>query len=227
MRWGFFVMRQVERANSLVVCVVEQNALAAEFLLNLLRKDPSIRALLLEEFCNGVSKADCPLFLVDNSGLSLPLTELLQRLTVRYSGAKFLVLDRQGSRDDIVRMLFLGVHGFLEHRSVSESLQQAIHTVSEGQLWFSPEVLQLYVQFTTRANRRGTPGPEIITPREHQIVELVKRRLSNQEIACILRVKECTVKFHLSNIYSKFQVGGRRDLLDQNVTVAGWTGLLA
>jgi DNA-binding NarL/FixJ family response regulator len=220
-------MRRVERGNSLLVCVIEQNALAAEFLLNLLHKDPSIHALLLEEYCNGVWKAYCPLFLVDNCGLSLPLTELLQRLTARHSGARFLVLDRQCSKDDIVRMLFLGVHGFLEHRSVGERLQQAVHTVSEGQLWFSPEVLQLYVQFTARANRRGTAGPESITPREYQIIELVKRRLSNQEIASLLRIKECTVKFHLSNIFSKFQVGSRRKLLDQNVTVVGWTRLLA
>jgi DNA-binding NarL/FixJ family response regulator len=220
-------MRRAESANSLIVCIVEQNALAAEFLLSLLRKDATIRALLLEELCNGVCKAQRPLFLVDNSGLLPPLTELLQRLTARYSGARFLVLDRQGSRDDIVRMLFLGVHGFLEHRAVGESLNQAVRTVFEGGLWFSPEVLHFYVQITARAKRRGAAGPELITPREHQIVELVKRRLSNQEIASMLGVKECTVKFHLSNIFAKFQVSSRRDLLDQNVTAVDWTRLLA
>ncbi len=220
-------MRQVERRNSLLVCVVEQNALAAEFLLNLLRKDQSICALLLEDFCNGVSKAHCPLFLLDNCGLSLPLTEFLRRLTARYSDARYLVLDRLGSRDDIVRLLCLGVHGFLEHGLVGERLQQAVHAVSEGRLWVSPEVLQLYVQFTARANRRGTAGPETITPREQQIIELVRRRLSNREIASILLVKESTVKFHLSNIFAKFQVGSRRDLLDQNATVFGWSRMLA
>lgn len=220
-------MRRAESAKSLVVCIVEQNALAAEFLLGLLRKDARIRALPLEEFCNGVCKGQSPLFLMDNFGLSPPLTEWLQRLAARYSSARFLVLDRRGSRDDVVRMLLLGVHGFLEHRTVGESLCRAVSTVFEGGLWFAPEVLHFYVQITARTKLRGSAGPESITPREHQIVELVKRRLSNQEIASILGVKEGTVKFHLSNIFAKFQVGSRRDLLDQNVTAVDWTRLLA
>ena len=220
-------MRRAKSANPLIVCIVEQNALAAEFLLGLLRKDARIRAFLPEEFCNGVCKAQSPLFLVDNSGLAPPLTELLQRLTARYSDARFLVLDRQGSRDDIVRILLLGVHGFLEHRAVGASLCQAVRTVFEGGLWFSPEVLHFYVQITAHAKRKGGAGPESITRREQQIVELVKRRFSNQEIASMLGVKEGTVKFHLSNIFAKFQVGSRRDLLDQNVTAVDWTRLLA
>ena len=220
-------MRRVESANSLIVCIVEQNALAAEFLLGLFRKDARIRALPLEEFCNGVFKGQSPLFLVDSFGLSPPLTEWLQRLTARYSSARFLVLDRRGSREDVVRMLLLGVHGFLEHRAVGESLCRAVSTVFEGGLWFSPEVLHFYVQITARTKLRGGAGPESITPREHQIVELVKRRLSNQEIASILGVKEGTVKFHLSNIFAKLQVGSRRDLLDQHVTAVDWTRLLA
>lgn len=220
-------MRRAERANSLLVCVIEQNALAAEFLLGLLRKDAGLRALLLEKFCSSVYKPECLLFLVDNFGLSPPLTELLPRLAARYPSARFLVLDRQASRDAVVRMLSLGVHGFLEHRAVGESLNQAVRTVAEGQLWFSPEVLHSYVQFTARAKRKAAAGPELITPREHQVVELVKRRLSNQEIASLLGVKEGTVKFHLSNIFSKFQVDRRRELLDQNVNDVDWTRLLA
>jgi len=220
-------MRRAESANSLIVCIVEQNALAAEFLLGLFRKDARIRALPLEEFCNGVFKGQSPLFLVDSFGLSPPLTEWLQRLTARYSSARFLVLDRRGSREDVVRMLLLGEHCFLEHRAVGESLCRAVSTVFEGGLWFSPEVLHFYVQITARTKLRGGAGPESITPREHQIVELVKRRLSNQEIASILGVKEGTVKFHLSNIFAKLQVGSRRDLLDPHVTAVDWTRLLA
>jgi len=219
-------MRQAERANPRLVCVIEQNALAAEFLLGLLRRDASIRAVLPEDFWGDGNKAKCPLFLVDNLGLSPPLTELLPRLTARYSDARFLVLDRQVPRDDVVRLLSLGVHGFLEHRTVGESLSKAVRALSEGQLWFSPEVLHFYVQATARAKRRRAAGPESITSREHQIVELVKRRLSNQEIASILGIKEGTVKFHLSNIYSKFQVRSRRDLLERDVPAIDCARLL-
>jgi DNA-binding CsgD family transcriptional regulator len=44
------------------------------------------------------------------------------------------------------------------------------------------------------------------------VLELVRQRLSNKEIARILDVRESTVKYHLSNILAKFRVGNRRAL---------------
>jgi ATP/maltotriose-dependent transcriptional regulator MalT len=52
-----------------------------------------------------------------------------------------------------------------------------------------------------------------MTKRETEIVELIRHRLSNKEIANILNVAEVTVKFHVSNIFSKASVDRRRDLL--------------
>ncbi len=65
----------------------------------------------------------------------------------------------------------------------------------------------------------------MLTPRESQILELVKRRLSNKEIAGIRRVQESTVKFHLSNIFSKLRVPNRQALIDTDGTRLGWPGL--
>jgi DNA-binding CsgD family transcriptional regulator len=52
-----------------------------------------------------------------------------------------------------------------------------------------------------------------MTKRETEVLELIRHRLSNKEIASILNVAEVTVKFHASNIFAKVKVARRRDLL--------------
>ena len=51
-----------------------------------------------------------------------------------------------------------------------------------------------------------------LTARETQILQLVIRRLSNQEIADALGIKERTVRFHVFNIFNKLRVQNRGDL---------------
>lgn len=219
-------MRQVHQRRTLVVCVIEQNRLAAEYLLQLLTKDPAVQPLLLEDFPGRAVRPVEPIFLLDNCALPLPVTECLRRLQPRYPMAKYLVLDKEQSLEETVRMLWSGVHGFLEHREVAQGLLEAVRTVSKGQVWASPEVLQVYVRFTAAANRRRSPNPETMTLRETQIIELVKRRLSNREVAATLRIQESTVKFHLSNIFAKLRLTNRHELVRKDEARGGWAEIL-
>lgn len=57
-----------------------------------------------------------------------------------------------------------------------------------------------------------TPNTEL-TPREQEVIELVLTGKSNKEIASALFISERTVEFHLQNIYTKFQVKSRIELV--------------
>ena len=52
----------------------------------------------------------------------------------------------------------------------------------------------------------------VLTKRERQIAELIKRGLTNREIGEELFISETTVKKHVSNIFEKLDIGSRRDL---------------
>ena len=60
--------------------------------------------------------------------------------------------------------------------------------------------------------RKDARDRQTTTARENEILELVRVRLSNKEIAELLQIRVSTVKFHLSNILSKMQAKSRRDL---------------
>jgi DNA-binding NarL/FixJ family response regulator len=154
------------------------------------------------------------IFIIDQCGLEMPLYECFRELEARCSNAKFLLLDHKKTKDEIVRLLILGVHGFVLHADVSRTLVRAIFAVAANQLWVPHEAFREFLREAASSLRKGDYARETATPREAQILELVRRRLSNREIAERLQIRVSTVKFHLSNILSKMHVNNRRQLTE-------------
>ncbi len=55
----------------------------------------------------------------------------------------------------------------------------------------------------------GNKSPDLLTPRETEILQYIVQGLSNQEIGTKLSISETTVKNHLANIYKKLEVSNR------------------
>ncbi|HLG11691.1 MAG TPA: helix-turn-helix transcriptional regulator [Dehalococcoidia bacterium] len=66
--------------------------------------------------------------------------------------------------------------------------------------------------------RRGRPPyPELLTPREQQVLELLRQRLTNAQIAQRLGISESGARYHVSEILTKLGVSSRED-------AARWSG---
>jgi LuxR family maltose regulon positive regulatory protein len=55
----------------------------------------------------------------------------------------------------------------------------------------------------------------LLTPKEREVLQLLARNLSNKQIALALNVGEETVKWHLKNLFGKFQAGTRKHVVDR------------
>ena len=55
----------------------------------------------------------------------------------------------------------------------------------------------------------------LLTPKEREVLQLLARSLSNKQIAQALSVGEETVKWHVKNLFGKFQAGTRRHVVDR------------
>jgi DNA-binding CsgD family transcriptional regulator len=62
---------------------------------------------------------------------------------------------------------------------------------------------------------------ESLSRREKDVVDLLMLGKSNKQIAYVLGISERTVEFHLNNVYSKFQVGSRTELILKLVEPTG------
>src|SRR5713226_740331 len=204
--------RAISRA-SLQVCSVAQNCLAEAYLEQLLREDPRICPLNLKQYAQlSPTRRRNLIFVIDQCGLEIPLCECLRQLRDHSSDARFLVLDDEKSKEEIVRILIMGAHGYVSHTDAPSTLIRAIFCIASNQLWVPHEVLPEFLREVSTVLRKNTQARQTTTPREDEILELVRRRLSNREIAELLQIRVSTVKFHLSNILSKLHAHSRHDL---------------
>jgi len=196
------------------VCLVERNALAADYLRTILAILPNVEIHAEAEVlsCPLAPQTPPDIFVIDASTLLDPLASYLTILRSRFEGVTILLLSEELSPDELRRLPFLGIQGFVRYGDVKERLGSAIEAVSAGNRWFPPEVLNEFLAWSKSLQSKASPGGkrrDIFTPREKLIAGLLERRLSNKEIAAALKISESTVKFHLSNIFRKLGVRDR------------------
>ncbi|MGW1789800.1 response regulator [Streptomyces tubercidicus] len=120
--------------------------------------------------------------------------------------------------DDYVHTaLHHGACGFLLKRSGPTLLIEGVRAAMAGDALISPQItVRLLRKLSPPPAARPHPGPEALTDREREIVRLVARGSTNQEIATELVISPGTAKTHLANIQSKLNLRNR-------VEIASWS----
>jgi DNA-binding NarL/FixJ family response regulator len=195
------------------VTVMTQNDLAMCTLTAILDKDPAILRVRAEDVrrSNGASW-DVHIFVIDPPGLMQPFCSLIRRLKSSYTSARYLVLGKGAATGQVAELLSLGIDGYVTYKQTPAFLLRAIHSIAAGRLWVHPDALALYIRNERNGSAHDTRSSDAITPRENEILQFVRERFTNQEIATHLGIRESTVKFHLSNLYSKLHVTSRCEI---------------
>lgn len=114
-----------------------------------------------------------------------------------------LVITWSDDPDHVRDAIASGARGYLVHgRFGAADLEHALRTIVRGDT-LAPSVSGRIVD----ADARGAMSR--LTPREREIMALVRRGRRNREIAAELGVEEKTVKNHLNSIYSKLDLSSR------------------
>lgn len=198
------------------VCIVEHHPLAAFHLEQILRRDPALEILsrvLLLDTADDAPRRGLHVFILDLGALPSSLNKFLRFIHVRFRRAKVILIGEPQSDDQLCRLLFLGIQGFLPYSQVEADLVAAVRSVAEGGVWLPARVQEQYETASARLTRSKSDH-ELLSFRERRIVELVKRRLSNPEIATILSISENTVATYLVRIFRKLGVRDRQSMLD-------------
>ena len=148
-----------------------------------------------------------------------------QLLDGRPQAPKVLILTTFDLDDYVYEALRAGASGFLLKDAPAADLVHAVRVVAAGDALLAPSVTRrLIAEFAARpsAERPRPTTLNALTPRETEVLRLIARGRSNQEIAAELIVAEQTVKTHIGRILAKL---GLRDRA-QAVVLAYETGLV-
>jgi two-component system NarL family response regulator len=123
-------------------------------------------------------------------------------LCAAFSDARVLMFSTHGRDEDVFRAVKAGARGYLLKTAPRDELLRAIRTVATGERYLPPALADRL------AERLSQPE---LSPREREILHLIRRGKSNKEIGTSLFIAEDTVKRHVSNMLAKLDVADRAE----------------
>ncbi|MFL5954357.1 MAG: response regulator [Gaiellaceae bacterium] len=117
-----------------------------------------------------------------------------------------LVLTMFDSDSSVFAAVRAGAKGYLLKGADQQDVERAIRTVAAGEAVFGAAIAARLVSYFD--NSRSRPFPEL-TPREHDVLELLADGLNNQAIADELTLTLKTVRNNVSAIFTKLRVADR------------------
>lgn len=133
------------------------------------------------------------------------ISEWLRRVAAAGAKTAPVVWGSAIAESEALRLLQAGARGVLRRTSEPQTLVMCLRSVTVGQTWLEDGIFG-------DAEKLSSPRHSHLTPREHEVAELVEKGLRNRDIARNLGIQTGTVKIHLKHIFEKTGVRGRYGL---------------
>lgn len=150
-----------------------------------------------------------------------PTLQLVRELIKSHPSLKVMVLGVSEDTDAIIRYVEAGAAGYISREDSVEQMLKKVRAAQQDQAMVSPRVAaQLMNRLAELTNLRGTlwATPDVqmrrfneLTPREQEVLGLLGKGLTNQEIAEQLYIEHGTVKNHVHRILKKLNASNRHE----------------
>src|SRR6202789_986009 len=127
-------------------------------------------------------------------------TEALIAIRSEFPHARIMMLTTSSGDIEIQRALRAGATAYVLKSTPKNELLRIIGTVSMGRKHIPSDVGSSLAEHM---------GQEDLTPRELEVLELIREGNKNKQIADQLSISETTVNFHIKNIVDKLQANDR------------------
>jgi len=190
------------------IAIVEDHTLFREGIKSLLT--PELGYNVVAEFSNGkdfidsLFKFQADLVLID---IEMPVMNGIQatiEAKMKNPQLRFIALSMYSDQKYYYEMIKAGVSGFVLKEATTDELEKAIHDVMDDQSFFSPRLLQQVVMHIPELDGKDKLIKKLqITDREIDVLKLLCKGLTNQEISDQLFLSTKTVETHKTRLLKK------------------------
>ncbi len=138
--------------------------------------------------------------------------ETTRRILAEFPYLRIVMLTVSDDDQVLFEAVKSGAYGYLLKKLEPESLFEMLRGVSRGEAPVSRLMARrIMKEFAAQSAPRMEPGPspQVLTPREQDVLRLVTAGMSNAEIARELHITVSTVKNHMRNILAKLHLENR------------------
>jgi len=142
-------------------------------------------------------------------------TDAALRITEKLPSTAVVILSMHSDEGYVLRALKAGAKAYLLKDSAEGDLIGAIHAVSQGKAFFSPEISRMLVEdYMREIKTRGVEDSyELLTVREREVLHLLAEGKPNKEIASLLNLSPYTVETHRRNLQEKLNLHSVAELI--------------
>lgn len=157
------------------------------------------------EYLENTESDDLPdIALVDIQMKPMDGFELVESLKGQYQDLKIIILSSHYKSNIVGHMIKLGVSAFIPKNANRDLLIEAIKSVHKTGVYFTEKDKELLVQFMTSSSKKiSLTTNEELSEREIEVVKLICKENTNQEIADKLFLSKRTIENHRQRILDK------------------------
>jgi RNA polymerase sigma factor (sigma-70 family) len=143
------------------------------------------------------------------------MTEQLSPDVKRDPEIGIIMLSMHCDETFLVRALAAGAQGYLLKDCAEADLLQAVRSVANKKLFFSPTITQTLLEDYMRQmqNEGLSDSYDLLTEREKEVLQLLAEGKSNKEAANLLNVSLYTVETHRSRLMAKLNLHSTADIV--------------
>ena len=136
--------------------------------------------------------------------------EATEKIAREMPAVKVVILTISEEESDLFAAIKAGASGYVLKDMPSRRLHSMLQGVLEGQAPLSGLMAaKMLDEFSRPPQGQASAAVDALTDREQQVLDLVARGLTNQEIGLQLHLSENTIKKYLHNVMEKLHLNNR------------------
>lgn len=205
------------------VFLLAENRLLREALIRLLSKRTEVRIVGANGYSPAVHheiiSARPQIILLDSNGLDVSRSSLIATLRSAIHDLRIVMVDMEADTELFLSAVRAGVVGYVLKDASALEVSSTIRAVAAGKAVCPPSLCMVLF----RCIMQQAPVSPVLTwganlglsRREQQMVELLRQRLTNKEIASRLNLSEQTVKNHVHHVLRKIGAPNRFSIVER------------